>query len=117
MQSIEKLTRFQRTDLGDPLFVQGMDKYQQSMLNQSTINEIRSRINDSHTLDVSAYDPSGIESLDTYVPPALLNNICIQLTSGLQAWDFSHRFGRPHRSRCLVDQHGQLTVWQPDHGS
>lgn len=44
-----------------------MAEYQEDMLNQSTIDEIRSKISDRHTLDVSAYDPSGIESLDTYV--------------------------------------------------
>jgi len=38
------------------------------MLKKSTIAEIRSKISDKHTLNVSAYDPSGLESLDTYVP-------------------------------------------------
>lgn len=55
--------------MGDPSFVDGMTEYQQDMLKQSTIDEIRSKISDTHTLNVSAYDPSGIESLDTYVSP------------------------------------------------
>ncbi|THC88214.1 hypothetical protein EYZ11_012342 [Aspergillus tanneri] len=55
----------ERTKLGDPLFVEGMDKYQDDMLKQSTINEIRGKISDFCTQNVSAYDPDGIESLET----------------------------------------------------
>ncbi|KAJ5096995.1 hypothetical protein N7456_007716 [Penicillium angulare] len=55
----------QRTQMGDPLFVPDMADYEQKMLKQSTIDEIRGKISDTHTLDVSAYDPDGIESLDT----------------------------------------------------
>lgn len=66
----------QRTKLGDPLFVKGMDEYQQNMLKQSTIDEIRGKISDTTTLNVSAYDPEGIESLDTYgFPIANMNGI------------------------------------------
>ncbi|KAJ5826042.1 hypothetical protein N7474_003180 [Penicillium riverlandense] len=55
----------ERTELGDPLFVKGMYEYERSMLNQSTIDEIHSKISDLHTLNISAYDPAGLESLDT----------------------------------------------------
>ncbi|OOQ83174.1 gamma-glutamyltranspeptidase [Penicillium brasilianum] len=55
----------ERTKLGDPSFVEGMDEYQQSMLKQSTIDSIRGKISDTATLNVSAYDPSGLESLET----------------------------------------------------
>ncbi|GAB7358271.1 hypothetical protein MBLNU230_g0421t1 [Neophaeotheca triangularis] len=55
----------QRSELGDPLFVDGLDEYQASMLSDETAAEIRSRISDTTTLDVSAYDPSGYESLET----------------------------------------------------
>ena len=55
----------QWANLGDPSFVKGMGQYQEDMLKQSTINAIRGKISDSHTLSVSAYDPEGIESLDT----------------------------------------------------
>ncbi|KAJ5204294.1 Gamma-glutamyltranspeptidase [Penicillium cinerascens] len=55
----------QRAELGDPRFVKGVDEYQKDMLKKSTIAEIRSKISDKHTLNVSAYDPSGLESLDT----------------------------------------------------
>ncbi|KAJ5082222.1 Glutathione hydrolase proenzyme [Penicillium argentinense] len=55
----------ERTEMGDPSFVKGMDEYQRDMLKKSTIADIRSKISDTHTLNVSAYDPSGLESLDT----------------------------------------------------
>jgi gamma-glutamyltranspeptidase/glutathione hydrolase len=63
------LRHFQRTKLGDPSFVEGMDEYQQNMLKQSTIDTIRGKISDTTTLNVSAYDPSGVESLETYGLP------------------------------------------------
>ena len=55
-----------RTKLGDPQYVDALDVYQQNMLKDSTIAEIRSKICDFHTKNVSAYDPEGIESLETY---------------------------------------------------
>ncbi|KAJ6018427.1 hypothetical protein N7499_002848 [Penicillium canescens] len=55
----------ERSKLGDPLFVDGMAEYEMEMLDQSTIDDIRSRISDIRTQNVSAYDPAGIESLDT----------------------------------------------------
>ncbi|KAL9578756.1 MAG: hypothetical protein Q9212_005516 [Teloschistes hypoglaucus] len=55
----------ERTNLGDPLFVPGLDEYQNEMLNETTAARVRSEISDFHTLDVSAYDPKGLESLDT----------------------------------------------------
>ena len=55
----------QRSNLGDPSFVEGLDEYQQEMLNETTAARIRSEISDFHTLNVSAYDPTGLESLPT----------------------------------------------------
>ncbi|CAG8095505.1 unnamed protein product [Penicillium salamii] len=55
----------QRANLADPSFVDGIPKYEADMLDQATIDEIRSKISDVRTQNVSAYDPSGLESLDT----------------------------------------------------
>ncbi|KAI8629787.1 gamma-glutamyltransferase 1 [Xylariaceae sp. FL1651] len=55
----------QRSELGDPLFVEGLDAYQESMLSDETAADVRSKISDFHTLNVSAYDPMGFESLPT----------------------------------------------------
>ncbi|GFF33455.1 gamma-glutamyltranspeptidase 1 [Aspergillus udagawae] len=54
----------ERTKFGDPLFVAGLDEYEEDMLKQSTIDEIRRKISDVRTQNVSAYDPQGIESLN-----------------------------------------------------
>lgn len=53
--------------MGDPEFVDGLDTYQKNMLKDSTIAEIRRKISDFHTKNISAYDPEGFESLETYV--------------------------------------------------
>lgn len=62
---LHRLTLAQRSSLGDPSFVEGLDMYQQQMLNDTTAVDIRSRISDVQTLNVSAYDPKGLESLST----------------------------------------------------
>jgi gamma-glutamyltranspeptidase/glutathione hydrolase len=55
----------QRSQLGDPAFVKNMDLYQAEMLSNATVSAVRAKINPLHTLNVSAYDPSGFESLVT----------------------------------------------------
>jgi gamma-glutamyltranspeptidase/glutathione hydrolase len=55
----------QRTQLGDPHFVKGMVEYEKGMLEAQTINDIRGKISDLRTQNVSAYNPAGIESLET----------------------------------------------------
>ncbi|OJJ66759.1 hypothetical protein ASPBRDRAFT_59549 [Aspergillus brasiliensis CBS 101740] len=54
-----------RANLGDPSFLDGMDTYQKMMLADSTIEEIRRNISDQRTQAVSAYNPQGLESLET----------------------------------------------------
>lgn len=55
----------QRSEMGDPEFLEGMYDFQAELLNATTAANIRAKISDSHTLNVSAYDPSGFEILDT----------------------------------------------------
>ncbi|PGH29019.1 gamma-glutamyltransferase [[Emmonsia] crescens] len=55
----------QRTKLGDPSFVPGLAEYEDNMLKKSTAAEIRAKISDQLTQDISAYDPEGLESLET----------------------------------------------------
>lgn len=55
----------ERSNLGDPLFLEGIDKYQEQMLSEETAKEVRSKISDTRTFDVSYYDPKGLESLET----------------------------------------------------
>ncbi|KAI9810513.1 MAG: hypothetical protein M1826_003533 [Phylliscum demangeonii] len=55
----------ERTSLGDPSFVPNVTLFQREMLAPRTGAEIRSRISDTTTLDVAAYDPAGLQSLET----------------------------------------------------
>lgn len=55
----------QRANLGDPPFVPGLEEYQEEMWNATTAANNRAKISDLHTLNISAYDPKGLESLDT----------------------------------------------------
>lgn len=55
----------QRTKLGDPSFVDHMELYQQEMLSNATIETIRSKISDEHTLPISIYNPDNLESSET----------------------------------------------------
>jgi gamma-glutamyltranspeptidase/glutathione hydrolase len=55
----------ERSNLGDPLFLEGIDEYQEAMISEATAKEIRSKIKDTTTFDVSYYDPKGLESLET----------------------------------------------------
>lgn len=55
----------QRTSFGDPSFVAGLDNFTHNMLTAATGAEIRSKISDKTSHNVSWYDPKGIESLNT----------------------------------------------------
>jgi gamma-glutamyltranspeptidase/glutathione hydrolase len=55
----------QRSNLGDPLFLEGLDQYQDQMISEATAEEIRGKIKDTQTFDVSYYNPAGLESIDT----------------------------------------------------
>jgi hypothetical protein len=49
----------QRTLLGDPSFSPNLTAYQKEMYSEQTASEVRSKIEEFHTLNTSAYDPDG----------------------------------------------------------
>jgi gamma-glutamyltranspeptidase/glutathione hydrolase len=49
----------QRTLLGDPTFSPNITDYQLKMYSETTAEEVRSNIEEFHTLNASAYDPDG----------------------------------------------------------
>jgi gamma-glutamyltranspeptidase/glutathione hydrolase len=55
----------QRTKLGDPAFVQDIVEYEAAMLDSATIDRIIAKISDNHTLPIAAYNPDGLESIET----------------------------------------------------
>lgn len=75
----------ERTNLGDPSFVGNISEYEALMLSARSAAEIRGKISDTRTLNVSAYDPSGIESLETpgtsHVVTADADGMAITLTT------------------------------------
>ncbi|POR32038.1 Gamma-glutamyltranspeptidase 1 [Tolypocladium paradoxum] len=65
---LDEAVRFaygQRANLGDPSFVDGLAEYTEQMISAATGAEIRSKISDATTHDVSWYDPKGLESIET----------------------------------------------------
>jgi gamma-glutamyltranspeptidase/glutathione hydrolase len=58
----------ERTNLGDPSFLANITAYEVNMLSEKTAEEVRAKISDTKTFNVSYYDPSGIQSLETVSP-------------------------------------------------
>lgn len=54
-----------RTDFGDPLFVANMSRFEEELLLPEYGADARSKISDTQTFNVSYYDPSNFEILDT----------------------------------------------------
>ncbi|KAK0628790.1 nucleophile aminohydrolase [Bombardia bombarda] len=70
---------------GDPKFVDGLELYEEAMLSQEFAAEIRGKISDEHTQPVEAYNPDGLESLETpgtaHISAADASGLAISLTS------------------------------------
>ncbi|KAH8703368.1 gamma-glutamyltranspeptidase [Talaromyces proteolyticus] len=75
----------QRTTFGDPAFVEGLYQREQDILNDTTVEGIRRRISDLRTQNISAYDPDGLESLDTpgtsHISTADRSGLAVTLTT------------------------------------
>ncbi|KIW30662.1 gamma-glutamyltransferase [Cladophialophora immunda] len=75
----------ERTSLGDPSFVHNLSAFQDEMLSEASARYIRSKISDLRTLNVSAYDPAGIESLETpgtsHIVTADASGMAVSLTT------------------------------------
>ena len=56
-----------RAELGDPLFVEGIDERQESMISEQTAKQNRAKISDTRTFNTSYYQPDikGLEQLAT----------------------------------------------------
>lgn len=84
----------QRSELGDPSFVKGLDKYQADMLSDETANAVRAKLDDNRTQNVSAYDPDGFESLETPGTSAIVasdaSGMAIALTTTVNLLFGSH---------------------------
>ena len=113
---LDEATRFafaERAHLGDPSFVPGLDRYQQEMLNDTTAANIRSRILDARTLNVSDYNPQGFESLPTsgtsHVATADAQGMAITLASTVNLL-FGSRLMVPETGVILNDEMNDFSV-------
>lgn len=50
-----------RAELGDPDFVQGLDKFEARLLDEVHAKHTKEHISDEHTLPVREYDPKGVD--------------------------------------------------------
>jgi gamma-glutamyltranspeptidase/glutathione hydrolase len=74
-----------RANLGDPLFLNGIDKYQENMTSAQVAAQVRAKIDDTRTFNTSYYDPQGLESLETpgtsHIVTADASGMAITLTT------------------------------------
>lgn len=84
----------ERTDLGDPSFVKNISHYQDAMLSEEVSEQVRHKINDFHTLPVSAYNPTGLDVLNdsgtSHVVTADASGLSISLTTTINLLFGSH---------------------------
>ncbi|KAK6393785.1 hypothetical protein LTR65_002162 [Meristemomyces frigidus] len=103
----------QRTELADPSFVDGMDEYQADMLKETTAAAVRAKISPFHTLNVSAYDPSGFESLETPGTSAIVtsdvNGMAISLTTTINLL-FGSQIMVPETGVILNDEMNDFSI-------
>ncbi|KAI2627900.1 gamma-glutamyltranspeptidase [Hypomontagnella submonticulosa] len=103
----------QRSELGDPSFVEGLDAYQDSMLSDETAAEVRSKISDFTTYNTSYYDPAGLESLDTpgtsHVVTADSSGMAISLTTTINLI-FGSRVMVPETGVIMNDEMNDFSI-------
>lgn len=85
---LDEAVRFayaQRTELGDPSFVDGLEEYTKQMISPEAGSEIRSKISDTRKYNVSYYDPEGLESIETpgtsHIVSADASGMAVSLTT------------------------------------
>jgi gamma-glutamyltranspeptidase/glutathione hydrolase len=84
----------ERTLLGDASFLSNMTEYQAKMISEANAEDIRSKINNYHTLNTSAYDPSNLAILsDSGTSAAVASDrsgLTIAITSTVNTYFGSH---------------------------
>lgn len=74
-----------RTDFGDPSFVANFSRFEEELLSPETGADVRAKISDVQSYNVSYYDPAGIESLETPGTSAVMtadaSGLAISLTT------------------------------------
>ncbi|KAJ6440584.1 gamma-glutamyltranspeptidase [Purpureocillium lavendulum] len=103
----------QRTELGDPLFVDGMAQYTKNMISAETGAAIRSKISDIRTQDVSYYDPKGLESKETpgtsHIVSADASGFAISMTTTVNLL-FGSQVMVPETGVIMNNQMGDFSI-------
>jgi gamma-glutamyltranspeptidase/glutathione hydrolase len=103
----------QRTHLGDPAFVHNLREFQEDMLNSKNAGAIRHRISDAHTLNVSDYNPDGLESAanhgTSHVVTVDKSGLAITLTSTINLI-FGSRVMIPETGVIMNDEMDDFSI-------
>ena len=102
-----------RASLGDPDFVDGLAAYEAGMLKQSFADETRARISDTHTLNVSDYDPDGFESHEnhgtSHVVTADASGMAVSMTTTINLF-FGSGVMVPETGVIMNDQMADFSI-------
>ncbi|KAK1831885.1 gamma-glutamyltranspeptidase [Podospora conica] len=106
-----------RTKLGDPSFVEGLEPYQQAMLSGAFASEVRSKISDDHTQPIDAYNPDGLEILETpgtsHISTADASGLAISSTSTINL-TFGSRLMVPETGIIMNNEMNDFSVPNAD---
>ncbi|TDZ59741.1 Glutathione hydrolase proenzyme [Colletotrichum trifolii] len=103
----------QRAKLGDPSFVDGLHDYTRNMVSQQTGDDIRARLSDLSTQNVSWYNPDGFESLETpgtsHVSAADASGLAISLTTTVNLL-FGSKVMDPHTGVIMNNEMNDFSI-------
>ncbi|MCJ1309979.1 hypothetical protein MMC25_003640 [Agyrium rufum] len=103
----------ERASMGDPDFVSGMAEHETDMLTEKSSAATRGKISDYHTLNVSDYDPSGFEILDSHgtshIVAADASGMAITLTSTINLI-FGNRVMVPETGVIMNDEMNDFSI-------
>ena len=87
-QRLNEALRFaygQRAELGDPSYVDGLEEFTKDMISDEFAEEVRSKISDTQTFNISYYNPAGLESIETpgtsHIVAADASGMAVSLTT------------------------------------
>ena len=103
----------ERTQLGDPYYNKGLDAYTQKMVSDETARDIRSKISDTRTFNVSYYDPKGLQSLNdhgtSHVVTADDSGMAVSLTTTVNVY-FGSQVIVPETGVIMNDEMNDFSI-------
>ncbi|KAI9147539.1 Glutathione hydrolase proenzyme [Paramyrothecium foliicola] len=103
----------QRTKLADPSFVPGLEEFTRNMITPETGAELRARISDVRTQNVSAYNPDNYEILETpgtaHMVAADASGLAVSLTTTINLI-FGSRLMVPETGVIMNDEMNDFSI-------